>query len=53
MNETPAASIRADFHCALLWLRSMEIVTGHAPTVLMAELEEFDLFRAYVSPIKA
>jgi hypothetical protein len=53
MNEPTTQSIRSDFHCALLWLRSIEIVIGHSPAMLMAEINEFDLFSAYVSPIIA
>lgn len=41
-----------DFHCALLWLRSLEIITGHTPMVLMGELSQ-GLFEYYRSPYKA
>jgi hypothetical protein len=42
-----------DFHIALLWLRSLEIVIGHSPRVLLSELEIHDLFFRYRSPFKA
>jgi hypothetical protein len=42
-----------DFHIALLWLRSMEMVNGHSEVVLMSELEMHDLFIRYRSPFKA
>lgn len=43
----------ADFHQTLLWLRSLEIVNGHSPILMLSELEMADLFRTYRSPIKA
>jgi hypothetical protein len=42
-----------DFHCALLWLRALEICVGHDPTLLMSELEGVGLFAFYRSPFKA
>jgi hypothetical protein len=42
-----------DFHIALLWLRSLEICTGQAPTLLMSELNTDGLFVRYRSPWKA
>ncbi len=53
MNETTTASIRNDFHRSLLWIRSMEIVTGRPLAAMVEEIDEHDLFRSYVSPIKA
>lgn len=44
---------RVDFHMALLWLRSMEIVVGHSPSLVAAELERDDLFSRYRSPWRA
>jgi hypothetical protein len=41
-----------DFHIALLWLRSLELVVGHPPTLMQAELDQ-DLFVRYRSPFKA
>ena len=46
-------TIPVDFHCALLWLRSLEIITGHAPLLVMSELEMADLFGRYRSPWRA
>ena len=28
-----------DFHIALLWLRSLEIVIGHSPVLMLSELD--------------
>lgn len=42
-----------DFHCALLWLRSLEIAIGHSPALMLSELEMHDLFIRYRSPFKA
>lgn len=42
-----------DFHCALLWLRSLEIACGHSPMLMLSELEMHDLFVRYRSPFKA
>ena len=42
-----------DFHIALLWLRSLEIVIGHSPVIMLSELEIHDLFVRYRSPYKA
>lgn len=42
-----------DFHLALLWLRSLEILTGHSNVLLMSELDMQDLFVRYRSPYKA
>lgn len=52
MRHHPAP-IRADFHCALLWLRAMEILVGHSPILLLSELERQDLFERYRSPWRA
>ena len=42
-----------DFHIALLWLRSLEILIGCSPVLLLSELEMHDLFVRYRSPYKA
>jgi hypothetical protein len=42
-----------DFHIALLWLRSLEIVIGHSPVLMLSELDMNDLFVRYRSPYKA
>ena len=42
-----------DFHIALLWLRSLEIIIGHSPVIMLSELEMHDLFVRYRSPYKA
>lgn len=42
-----------DFHRTLLWLRSIEILVGHSPAVMLSELEMHDLFVRYRSPWKA
>jgi hypothetical protein len=42
-----------DFHIALLWLRSLEIVIGHSPVLMLSELDMHDLFVRYRSPYKA
>jgi hypothetical protein len=42
-----------DFHIALLWLRSLEILIGHSPVLMMSELDFNDLFVRYRSPYKA
>jgi hypothetical protein len=42
-----------DFHIALLWLRSLEIIVGHSPSLVMSELHMHDLFALYRSPYKA
>jgi len=42
-----------DFHIALLWLRSLEIVIGHSPVLMLSELDLADLFVRYRSPYKA
>jgi hypothetical protein len=42
-----------DFHIALLWLRSLEILIGHSPLLMMSELDFNDLFMRYRSPYKA
>jgi len=44
---------RNDFHMSLLWLRSLEIVIGHAPVLMLSELEMHDLFARYRSPWRA
>jgi hypothetical protein len=49
--DTPGAM--NDFHIALLWLRSLEIVIGHSPVIMLSELEIHDLFVRYRSPYKA
>lgn len=45
--------VTVDFQLALLWLRSIEIVVGHPPALMLSELNLPDLFGAYTSPIKA
>jgi len=42
-----------DFHLALLWLRSLEIIIGHSPVLVMSELDMEDLFARYRSPWRA
>lgn len=42
-----------DFHIALLWLRSLELLIGHSPVLMLSELEMNDLFVRYRSPYKA
>lgn len=42
-----------DYHLALLWLRSLEIVNGHSVILMLSELEMDDLFVRYKSPYKA
>jgi hypothetical protein len=55
----PRPPIRADapgmndFHIALLWLRSLEIVIGHSPVIMLSEIDMHDLFSRYRSPYKA
>ena len=58
MNETTAHALRSDFHCALLWIRSMEVAAGKTQHVawiasFVKEIDDHELFRTYVSPIKA
>ena len=54
MIEAPhTAPIRPDFHCALLWLRALEILIGNSPRTMLAELETPDLFEQYRSPWRA
>jgi len=50
---TTILHFQRDFHCALLWLRSLEIVVGHSPVVMLGELDMHDLFARYKSPWKA
>lgn len=47
------SSCMNDFHIALLWLRSLELVIGHSPVLMLSELEMNDLFVRYRSPYKA
>lgn len=47
------APVRNDFHTSLLWLRSLEIAVGHAPALMLSELEQADLFARYRSPWRA
>ena len=42
-----------DFHIALLWLRSLELLIGHSPVLMLSELDMNDLFVRYRSPYKA
>jgi hypothetical protein len=42
-----------DFHLALLWLRSLEIVIGGSPRTRLTKRELHDLFARYRSPYKA
>lgn len=44
---------RSDFHCSLLWLRSLEIAIGCSPVLMLSELEMADLFARYRSPWRA
>lgn len=50
---TASHPIRVDFHCALLWLRSLEILNGHTMSLMLSELDMHDLFVRYRSPWKA
>jgi hypothetical protein len=52
-RRTHPAPPRVDFHCALLWLRSLEIAVGHSPVLMLSELEMQDLFERYRSPWRA
>jgi hypothetical protein len=47
------AQLRQDFHTSLLWLRSLEILVGHSPLLVMSELEMANLFAKYRSPWRA
>ncbi len=47
-----ASAVRNDFHLALLWLRSLEIVIGHSPAQALFELNDH-VFSSYRSPLKA
>lgn len=51
--RTHPAPVRLDFHCALLWLRSLELLAGHSPVLVMSELDMCDLFARYRSPWRA
>lgn len=42
-----------DFHCTLLWFRSIEILLGQPPAILLSELDLPCLFGGYRSPWKA
>jgi hypothetical protein len=42
-----------DFHIAILWLRSLELVVGGAPVTKLSKRELHDLFVRYRSPYKA
>jgi len=53
MIRAHSAPQRADFHCALLWLRSLELLVGHSPLLVMSEIEMADLFGRYKSPWRA
>lgn len=37
----------------LLWARSLEIVIGHSPVLMLSELEMHGLFERYRSPWRA
>ena len=52
-KATTGAVVPNDFHTALLWLRSLEIVNGHSPALMLSEIEVHDLFKGYHSPYKA
>ena len=55
-GSAPAADIcqcMNDFHIALLWLRSLELLIGHSPVLMLSELDMNDLFVRYRSPYKA
>jgi hypothetical protein len=53
VTRTHPAPTPPDFHCALLWLRSMEIAIGCSPVLMLSELEMDDLFARYRSPWRA
>jgi len=40
------------FQVALLWIRSLEILIGHSPLLMLSELD-MELFSLYRSPFKA
>ena len=50
-TRTHPAPTKPDFHCALLWLRSLEIHTGRSLELDNYEMRE--LFISYHSPWKA
>lgn len=50
---TLTSSAGTDFHLALLWLRALEIRSGHTPDLMVSELDMDDLFSRYRSPFKA
>jgi hypothetical protein len=52
-KRPPIAGATKDFHVALLWLRALEIVSGHSPVLMLSELEMQDLFARYHSPFRA
>lgn len=53
MTARRPAPIRNDFHTSLLWLRSLELAGGHAPVLMLSELDQVDLFARYRSPWRA
>lgn len=42
-----------DFHLAVLWVRSFELVVGRCRRPMLTERELTDLFLRYRSPFKA
>lgn len=53
MTRTQPAPPRVDFHCALLWVRSLEIVTGRTLELSASDPEMHELFARYRSPWRA
>jgi hypothetical protein len=53
IKRPPPTCATKDFHVALLWLRALEIVSGHTPVLMLSELEMHDLFASYRSPFRA
>jgi hypothetical protein len=51
--RAPRATIPPDFHCALLWIRSMEILQGHTTVKMLFDPDMHDLFAQYRSPWSA
>jgi hypothetical protein len=44
---------RNDFHRTLLWLRSLEVLSGCSVDLVKSEVDAESLFGGYRSPIKA
>lgn len=49
--RTHPAPCKPDFHCALLWLRALEIENGLSPA--LCDIEVDDLFSRYRPPWRA